>query len=86
MGNRQGVFGLSRSWFYLTLFRGTPAEFTDNVDAAIQQANPVQAIVAIAEAAEAGIEHMVSVVTDIVSKDTISMDINTETAVIWYVG
>lgn len=84
--SQQGVFGLNRSWFYLTLWRGTPAEFTDDVTVEIQQAEPVQALVAVANAAEAAIERMTAAATEIASKDAYSMDIITETAVVWYVG
>lgn len=78
--------GLGRAWFYLTLWRGTPAEFTDEIDVEIQQADPAQALIAVTNAAEAGIERIAAAAADIVSKDTIGMDIKTETAVVWYVG
>ena len=78
--------GLVRAWFYLTLWRGTPAEFTDEIDVEIQRAEPVQALVAIADGAEAGIEQTTAAAADIASKDAYSMDIIKESAVVWYVG
>jgi len=80
------VSGLGRAWFYLTLWRGTPAEFTDEAIVEIQQADAVQALIAAADAAEAGIERMTAAAADIASKDAFSMDIIKETAVVWYVG
>lgn len=70
----------------MTLWRGTPAEFTDEIDVEIQQAEPVQALIATADAAEAGIERTTAAVADIASKDAYSMDIIKESAVVWYVG
>ena len=86
MVNQQGVFGLSRSWFYLTLWRGTPAEFTEIIDVDIQQANPAQAIIAMADAVEAGVERITAAATDVVDMSVFNTVINTETAVVWYVG
>ena len=83
--NQQGVFGLS-SWFFLTLWRGTPAEFTEEIGAEIQQANPTQTIITMADAAGASIERVTTAVTDIVNMSVFNMDIITETAVVWYVG
>lgn len=84
--NRQGVSGLGKSWFYLTLWRGTPAEFTDEIDVEIQQAEPVQSIIVTADAAGADIERTTAAAVDIASKDAYSMDIIKESAVVWYVG
>lgn len=86
MVNRQGVSGLGKSWFYLTLFRGTPPEFTTDADVEIQKASSAQAFIAVANAAEAGINRITTAVTDIISMDNFNMDIITETAVVWYVG
>ena len=86
MVNRQGVFGLNRSWFHLTLWRGTPAEFTEEIGAEIQQASPAQAIITTAETTGASIERVTTAVTDIVNMSVFNMDIITETAVVWYVG
>lgn len=86
MVNRQGVFGLSKAWFYLTLFRGTPPEFTTDADVEIQKTSPAQALIAAADAAEAKINRITTAVADIISMDNFSMDLITETAVIWYVG
>ena len=84
--NQQGVFGLGRSWFYLTLWRGTPAEFTTEASTEIQKSTPAQALIAAADAAEASISRITTAVTDIISMDNFNMDITTETAVVWYVG
>lgn len=84
--NRQGVSGLGRAWFYLTLWRGTPAEFTDDFDVEIQQSEPVQALVAVTDAAEAGIERITMAATNLMSEEQFDMDIIKETAVVWYVG
>lgn len=84
--NRQGVSGLGRAWFYLTLWRGTPPEFTDDVTVEIQQAESAQSLIAVSDAAEAGIERTTAAAADIASKDAFSMDIIKETAVVWYVG
>ena len=86
MVNQQGVFGLSRSWFYLTLWRGTPAEFTDELDAELQNSSTAQALIAAAEAAETSINRITTAAANLISKEQLDMDIITETAVVWYVG
>lgn len=85
-GNQRGVSGLGRAWFYLSLWQGTPAEFTEEINVEIQDADPVNAFITKADTAEVGIERMTAAVADIAKKDAFNMDIITETAVVWYVG
>ena len=59
---------------------------TTDADVEIQKSSPAQALIAAADAAEAGINRITAAVTDIISKDNFSMDLITETAVIWHVG
>ena len=84
--NQQGVSGLGRAWFYLTLWRGTPAEFTEEINAEIYDVDPVNALIAKADTADVGIERMATAVANIAKKDAFNMDIITETAVVWNVG
>lgn len=46
----------------------------------------MQAIIATADAAEAGIEQTTAAAADIASKEQFDMEIIKETAVVWYVG
>lgn len=75
----------SRSWFYLTLWRGTPEEFTtsfaldisesESLDASIPSSNHADALVAVLDTAEA----------EIAAGDAHSTHITKTTEVTWYV-
>lgn len=86
MGNRQGVFGVSRSWFYLTLWRGTPPEFTTSVDAQIEDASSAVAHIKMEDGMNTDISTTASLSTYIRSRESIGTDIITTTEVVWYVS
>lgn len=75
-----------RSWFYLTLWRGTPPEFTDDFDADITQAEFMDTAIHEQDAvsADIGTEFVGSV--NIIEKDTVNASIIQMLEVTWFVG
>ena len=75
-----------RSWFYLTLWRGSPPEFTSEADVLIETV----------EDAAAGIQHETNCNASVIRKDSgraliekttnIDIDVITKTEVVWLVG
>lgn len=80
------MFGLSRSWFYLTLWRGTPPEFTSEYSAEIKDAEHGSAPVVTSSSADVNIKTMVAAVASMVCRELIGTDIQSTTEVVWYVG
>lgn len=75
-----------RSWFYLTLWRGTPPEFTTEIDATIGDVDRAFASIKTAEAAESSIATTYSGNAVIHRADAVGVDVITITEVIWRVG
>lgn len=75
-----------RSWFYLTLWHGTPPEFTTEVDAQIGDIDRAFANIKTAEAAESHIGTTESVEAGIRTGEAVGADVITITEVIWRVG
>ena len=87
MGNRQGVSGVNngRAWFYLTLWHGTPEDFTtsfshniaeeETLASSIQSADYTGALIALLDTAEA----------EIAALGAYQTHINKTTEVTWYV-
>ena len=80
------MFGLNRDWFYLTLWRGTPPDFTEEITAEIQDADAGSAIIYQADSADSYINTMASAFANIECQEAISTHMITSTEVIWYVG
>lgn len=77
---------MSQSWFYLTLWRGTPPEFTDEFDADLSQTEYAEAAVHEVDAVRADIDTQVAKDVNIIEKDTATVSITTTLEVIWFVG
>lgn len=77
---------MGKSWFYLTLWRGTPPEFTDFVDVALDTADGCGADITTAETAAQSIERMISANALIERIIPARADIIARTEVVWYVG
>ena len=77
---------MGRSWFYLTLWHGTPPEFTSEFNTQIKDAEQKAASVLIANTADAGISTVVSAAANIVGQELTGADIITSTEVVWYVN
>lgn len=75
-----------RSWFYLTLWRGTPSEFTTEADAWIGGIDRAYATMKTAEAAESHMATTFPGNTLIPRTEAVGVDINTVTEVVWRVG
>lgn len=74
-----------RSWFYLTLWHGTPPEFTSEFDAQIADADSASAFIHTASVAESNIETAASYAANIRSRDAVGAEITTVTEVVWRV-
>lgn len=77
---------MGKSWFYLTLWRGTPPEFTEEVAVNMQAASGVPASIATASWAESQIKTATAVATEIVTGRNAEAEIITRTEVVWLVG
>lgn len=75
-----------RSWFYLTLWHGTPPEFTAEVDAQIGGIDRANIDIQTVEAAKAQIPTIEPVTTDISTRESVGIDVTTITEVVWGVG
>lgn len=78
--------GLSRAWFYLTLWNGTPPEFTEDFDVNIQERDAIDANVQTESTADVIIVTCSPFVVDIQSRNEADVDVVMSTGVIWYVG
>ena len=86
---------MDRSWFYLTLWRGTPPEFTEYIDREIERVNVLNTFIVDADGVKSNIEttsalysditKQGSVNVDIMDRKEVSTDIITVTEVVWYV-
>ena len=76
---------MSRSWFYLTLWNGTPPEFTEEIDINIQELDAFDASVRRTNAAQTNIMTGAAFTSNIRSREAIDTDVVTSTGVVWYV-
>lgn len=77
---------MGKSWFYLTLWRGTPPEFTEYADAMLDTTGHSNADIKTAEATEQRIERTTSAAALIERIGPACADITARTEVVWYVG
>lgn len=77
---------MAKSWFYLTLWRGTPPEFTDNLGADIAEAENVAVGIQRTDNLASEISTALSVISNVISRSDIDTDVTTTTEVIWHVG
>lgn len=75
-----------RSWFYLTLFNGSPPNVTDYVDVDIAERETVGTEVVTEDAVNSGVDMLDSFDTLVSHADTISVDISMITEVVWRVN
>lgn len=75
-----------RSWFYLTLWRGTPPEFTEEISTEINDVDKADSMITKESRVGSFIDTVANYSSKIRSRDTFSTAINTETEIIWYVG
>ena len=74
------------SWFYLTLWRGTPADFTTTAEAAVGTASAAAAAVRTADPARAAVEAASRVAARIRRANLAVRKEITTTEVTWHVG
>lgn len=77
---------MAKSWFYLTLWRGTPPEFTDDLGADIAEAEKVAVGIQRTDNLASEISTALSAVSNVISRSDIGTNVTTTTEVIWYVG
>lgn len=77
---------MGKSWFYLTLWRGTPPEFTEFVDAMLDTTGHSEADIKTVEATEQRIERTTSAAALIEQTRPAQADIIARTEVVWFVG
>lgn len=77
---------MGQSWFYLTLWRGTPPEFTDYATAALDTEANVGAEIATIDRQAGNIERTTSSAALILKTNTARADITARTEVVWNVG
>lgn len=76
---------MAQAWFYLTLWHGTPPEFTTELDAHITRADSAAAVIHTADAADSSIETTASLVAKVHTREAVGTDIITRTEVVWRV-
>ena len=77
---------MAKSWFYLTLWRGTPPEFTDDFDATITSADSADAIVHEGDSAGTIVATKDSASAGIVQTDKATVEVLQKLEVVWIVG
>lgn len=75
-----------RSWFYLTLWHGTPPGMTEFVDAELNAAERPGVEITTADRTERSIERMAFGSALIEKNSSARADITARTEVVWYVG
>lgn len=95
MDYRQEVFGVGRSWFYLTLWHGTPPEFTEYIEKELEQVKVLNTFIVSTDGVRSSIDTVSSLYSDITKhrsvnvdikdREEVSTDIITVTEVVWYV-
>lgn len=77
---------MSKSWFYLTLWRGTPPEFTDEFDARIDDEDSAISSIETANTLGTVIDTALNALVSIETKEDVNTEIITKMEVVWYVG
>ena len=75
-----------KSWFYLTLWKGTPTEFTDYIDAQLGAMDSSGVAITTTDRAAQNIERMTSGDALIDRLASATADITARTEVVWNVG
>ena len=86
MGNLQEVFGVNKSWFYLTLWHGTPPEFTNEFIVDINNVNTFSTDIQSKDETYTSIETVSLLSANLKTIESINSEIITTTEVTWYVG
>ena len=74
------------SWFYLTLWRGTPPEFTSEAEVEIHENSYAGAFIARSTETQAEIKTTDSHAVQVVESEQAVCDVITTTEVVWLVG
>ena len=75
-----------RSWFYLTLFNGSPPNVTEYVDIDIAERETVGTEVVKLDAVQNAVDMLDTLDTQISHADAIGVDITMLTEVVWHVN
>ena len=86
MDSQQEGYGVSRSWFYLTLWHGTPEEFTTYYDIEIENLDFANANVHHTDSVSAVVDKAISLTAKIDYSDNATTDVITQTEVNWLVN
>ncbi len=76
----------NRSWFYLTLWHGTPPEFTTTFDVDIVESEKAYVSVQKKDSFETMIEKQANAAAQIIENEKVGIDIIKTTEVVWFVG
>lgn len=74
------------SWFYLTLWRGTPPEFTSTADTLIETVEDAYAGIRCETGHDVSIDTISSCGAQVEKETNIGIDVITNTEVVWLVG
>lgn len=74
------------SWFYLTLWRGTPPEFTSSAKVSIETNEHAKALIQKKNESTAQIRTLDGVIAKINESEKAGAEVITKTEVIWLVG
>lgn len=77
---------MSRSWFYLTLWHGTPEDFTTRADVEIQEHNFALAIIEKTDTIESKIADTLKLSSNVQEQENFTEKISMATEVLWYVN
>lgn len=75
----------NKSWFYLTLWRGTPPEFTESVDAKIKKSDSANAFIKTMDTANSEIGKSDPLLSDVSVCLSFDAEIIKRTKVVWHV-
>ena len=75
-----------KSWFYLTLWRGTPPEFTNEIETEIHESDHVNSVIHKTDSVGSEIKLSDAVSAFVQSGELFGIDIIRKTEVVWYVG
>jgi len=77
---------MSRSWFYLTLWNGTPPSFTDDFDVIVKKGEGAVSSIESSNAFGSAIETALNALSNINTKENASSEVITITDAVWYIG
>ena len=77
---------MAQSWFYLTLWHGTPDEFTSKVNVEIEPVENAVALIHEDDTMSSGVETVTISGADVDRQYNADVDINTVMGVVWCVG